>query len=52
MDSMHLLIHFLDLLDESLAVIGIIDLHMILFSPLFLLESFEIAVSAVAVHMP
>jgi hypothetical protein len=51
MYPIHFLIHLLDLFDESLAVIGIINLHVILLSLLLLLKCFQIAVTTISVDM-
>jgi hypothetical protein len=50
--QMHLVIHFLDLLNKLLAIIGIINKKVILFGPLLFLQGFQVAMTTVLVNMP
>jgi len=52
MYSVHFSIHLLDFVYEPLAVVGIINELMVFLGPLLLLQSFQVAVPAVPVHVP
>ena len=52
MFPMHLHVDIFDLFDESLAIVGVVDELVVFLGPLLLLESFKVAMPAVAVYMP
>ena len=52
MFPLHLLVNVLDLFDEALAIVGIVNEKVVFLGPLLLLESFKVAMPAVAVDMP
>ena len=52
MFPLHFLVDVLDLFNESLAIVGIVYELVVLLCLLFFLESFKVAMPAVAVDMP
>ena len=52
MFPVHLHVDILNLFDKSLAIVGVVDELVVFLGPLLLLESFKVAMSAVAVNMP